>query len=358
MQSRIRSSERIGWLALALTLAGVAYADEPAKWLERMNHALTTLNYDGTFAHWEGGRVEMLRIIHRVEDGTVSERLVSLDGSGREFIRTASSLTCYLPDKHIVLVERTPAKVSLLGGFPAINDQTARFYDIREVARARFNQRNTHLITVMPKDQYRYGYRLWIDDSTAMPLKTQLCDSSGNVIEQIVFANLKVRSYIPDSAFRPAISTAGFRWLRNDSVAPLKEAASHKGTVWSAEHLPPGFHMTVRAAQMMPGSPGPVDHLVFTDGLASVSVFVETAHIEATPGQAPVMEAAHVGSSYAFSTVVDGHKVTAVGEVPPQTVRSIADSVKAERTSDSASAPAVIAPALPGGPFAHPRPPP
>jgi sigma-E factor negative regulatory protein RseB len=351
MRSRIRSSERVGWLALALTLAGVASADEPAKWLERMNHALTTLNYDGTFAHWEGGKVEMLRIIHRVADGTVSERLVSLDGSGREFIRTGSSLTCYLPDKHVVLVERTPAKVSLLSGFPAIDDRTARFYDIKEVARMRFNRRNTHLITVMPRDQYRYGYRLWIDDSTAMPLKTQLCDAQGDVIEQIVFANLKVRSHIPDSAFRPSISTTGFQWLRNDS-APLEETVNQGGTVWNADRLPPGFHMTVRAAQTMPGSPGPVDHLVFTDGLASVSVFVET-HVVTTSGQT-VMESARVGSSYAFSTVVDGHKVTAVGEVPPQTVRFIADSVK--ETSEPPPAPAAIAP-LPGGPFAHAPPP-
>ncbi|HEV2267815.1 MAG TPA: MucB/RseB C-terminal domain-containing protein [Steroidobacteraceae bacterium] len=354
MRSRIRSSERIGWLALALAIAGVASADEPAKWLERMNHALTTLNYDGTFAHWEGGKVEMLRIIHRVADGTVSERLVSLDGSGREFIRTGASLTCYLPDKHVVLVESTPAKVSLLSGFPAIDAQTARFYDIKEVARMRFNRRSTHLITVMPRDQYRYGYRLWIDDSTAMPLKTQLCDANGNVIEQVVFANLKVRSHIPDSAFRPSISTTGFQWLRNDS-GPLKETVAPGGSVvWNADHLPPGFHMTVRAAQTMPGSPGPVDHLVFTDGLASVSVFVET-HVQTTSGQA-VLESARVGSSYAFSTVVDGHKVTAVGEVPPQTVRFIADSVKAEKASDSVPPPADLAP-LPGGPFAHSPPP-
>jgi sigma-E factor negative regulatory protein RseB len=347
MRSRIRSSERIGWLALALALVSVASADEPAKWLERMNHALTTLNYDGTLAHWQGGKVEMLRIIHRVQDGTVSERLVSLDGSGREFIRTGSKLTCYLPDKHVVLVERTPAKVSLLGGFPAINGQTARFYDIKEVARMRFNRHNTRLITVMPRDQYRYGYRLWIDDATAMPLKTQLCDAHGDVIEQIVFANLKIRAHIPDSAFRPDISTAGFRWLRNGAASAASGTGASEGTVWNASRLPPGFHMTVRAAQTMPGSPGPVDHLVFTDGLASVSVFVET-HVESSG--APVLESAHVGSSYAFSTVVDGHKVTAVGEVPPETVRFIADSVKAQRAHEP---PPSSLGTLPGGPFAR-----
>ncbi|MGH8180893.1 MAG: MucB/RseB C-terminal domain-containing protein, partial [Steroidobacteraceae bacterium] len=208
--------------------------------------------------------------------------------------------------------------------------------------------------TVMPRDQYRYGYRLWIDDSTAMPLKTQLCDPQGNVIEQVVFASLRIRPHIPDSAFRPAVSTTGFQWLRNDSAA-LKETVPQSDTVWNADRLPPGFHMTVRAAQTMPGSTGPVDHLVFTDGLASVSVFVET-HVVTTSGQAPVVESARVGSSYAFSTVVDGHKVTAVGEVPQETVRFIADSVKAEKVSEPAPTPAALGP-IPGGPFAHPPPP-
>ncbi len=180
-------SERLVALTLAWAIAGVALADEPARWLERMNKALTTRNYDGTFSHWHGGQVEMLRIIHRVQDGTVSERLASLDGSGREFIRTGASLTCYLPDKRTVLVEERPPQESLVG-FPAVNDQTASFYDIREVSRSRLNRRDTHVITVSPKDEYRYGYRLWIDDSTAMPLKTQLCDAHGHVIEQIVFA--------------------------------------------------------------------------------------------------------------------------------------------------------------------------
>jgi sigma-E factor negative regulatory protein RseB len=355
MRSRIRSSERIRWLVLALTLAGAASADEPAKWLERMNHALTTLNYDGTLAHWQGGKVEMLRIIHRVEQGKVAERLVSLDGSGREFIRTGSRLTCYLPDKHVVLVERTPQQASLLGGFPAIDDRTARFYDIKDVARMRFDGRNTHLISVMPRDQYRYGYRLWIDDSSAMPLKTQLCDGHGNVIEQVVFTSLQIRRQIPDSAFEPGMSTAGFRWLRNDSVPP-KQTVAHSGTVWNADRLPPGFHMAVRAAQTMPGKPGPVDHLVFTDGLASVSVFVE-AHTESGSSRKPVVESARVGSSYAFSTVVDGHKVTAVGEAPAETVRFIANSVKEEKVTVPAAAPAALGP-LSGGPFAHaPAPP-
>jgi sigma-E factor negative regulatory protein RseB len=333
----MRSSEKLAAAALIWALTAAAFAAEaaqpqktppvvtPEQWLERMNQALTTRNYDGTFSHWHGGRVEMLRITHRVQDGTVSERLASLDGSGREFIRTGANLACYLPDKRTVVVEQRPAQESLVG-FPALNDQAADFYDIREVARMRLNRRDTHVITVAPRDEFRYGYRLWIEDSTGMPLKTQLCDARGHVIEQIVFASLTLAPHIPDSAFKPDISTDGYRWVRNGADPHGMVAA---GPAWYALRLPPGFRMTVRSAQRLPGAAGPVDHLVFSDGVASVSVFVEQQSQPVTePGV--VAQFATVGSSSAFSTVVDGHKVTAVGEVPPDTVRFIATQLKAK----------------------------
>jgi sigma-E factor negative regulatory protein RseB len=159
-----------------------------------------------------------------------------------------------------------------------------------------------------------------------MPLKSQLVDAHGQVIEQIVFASLTLSSRIPDAAFRPEISTDGFRWLRNDAAPNLQSGAA--ALAWSAASLPPGFRMSVRSAQVLPGSPDTVDHLVFTDGFASVSVFVERR--AAPAGPPPVPESATVGSSSAFSTVVDGHKITAVGEVPPATVRFIAGQLKAQ----------------------------
>src|SRR5215470_4196897 len=170
MSRPLRTSGRLASLALAWAVTGAAAAEEPApkrsleysptEWLHRMDQALTTRNYDGTFSHWHGGHVETLRIIHRVQDGTVSERLASLDGSGREYIRTGGSLSCYLPDKRTVLVEQRPAGESLVG-FPALDDDTASFYDIREVNRTRLNRRDTHVIAITPRDEYRYGYRLW-----------------------------------------------------------------------------------------------------------------------------------------------------------------------------------------------------
>ncbi|MGQ0836851.1 MAG: MucB/RseB C-terminal domain-containing protein [Gammaproteobacteria bacterium] len=327
MRRKIAKSFPVGWAAL-LSVAGSAAADEPAQWLERMNQALTQNNYEGEFQHWQrGGKVENLRIIHRVKDGEVTERLVSLDGSGREFIRTGTELTCYLPDRRIVLVERRAADGPFLGGLPSFDAATAAFYDISEVSRTRINRRDTRVIAVNPKDEFRYGYKLWIDESTAMPIRTQLCDAKGRVIEQIVFSSLKLPSSIPDGAFRPDVSAEGFQWLRNEGA----RASVATPTLWDALRLPPGFRMTMRAAQTMPGSRDPVEHLVFTDGLASVSVFVEQ-RVQSVEGEA-LSGPARVGSSSTFSTVVDGRKLTVVGEVPPQTVRFIANSLKAGRVT-------------------------
>jgi sigma-E factor negative regulatory protein RseB len=319
-----RDSARVAAFTLLFT-AGVALGAEPKEWLERMNHALTTRNYVGVFTHVHGGRVETLRIIHRVRGRDVSERLLSLDGSGREFIREGSEVTCYFPDKRQVLVERRAPAGPLLGALPAIDEGNSLVYEIRGGERERLLGRKTRVVALHPRDEYRYGYRLWIDEETSMPLKTQLCDRSGEVIEQIVFSTIDLPERIPDSMFKPQMDASNYRWFRADR----KVASNAAPALWEAMRLPPGFRMATRSAQSMPGSSEPVAHLVYTDGIASVSVFVEPRKNSGTAAEGP----SRVGSSSAFSTVVDGHQVTAVGEVPPTTVELIAKQVKASKSA-------------------------
>lgn len=328
---RIDRTANARFAALTLLLgAGVVFGAEPKEWLERMNHALTTRNYIGVFTHNQGGRVETLRIIHRVRGGDVSERLLSLDGPGREFIREGNELTCYFPDKRTVLVENRAPDGLLLGALPSIDEGDELVYEIRGGERERLLGRTTRVVALSPRDQYRYGYRLWIDEQTSMPLKTQLCDQAGNVIEQIVFSNIDLPERIPDSMFKPQVDASTYRWLRAERALV---ANSSTPALWEAMHLPPGFRMATRSAQAMPGSSEPVAHLVYTDGIASVSVFVESRKADSTAAEGP----ARVGSSSAYSTVVDGHQVTAVGEVPPSTVELIAKQVKASKSTPSSA---------------------
>jgi len=308
-------------------------AEDPREWLEKMNHALATRNYDGTFFHLSEGRVETMRIVHRVRAGSVTERLQSLDGSGREFVRNNDELTCYLPDQHTVLVEPRPEHGPFLGSLPQFGLGVNEFYRIESLPAARILGRAARVIAVTPKDQFRFGYRLWLDEKTAMPLKTQLCDSRGQVIEQIFFARLEMPESIPDSALAPAVRTEGMRWVRQ---GPSHDTASPALSAFRARELPPGFHLTIAGAQTIGGATAPASHLVYSDGLATVSVFVEAPPPNApgadanaaAPAEPPMQGLARVGSGYAYSTVVQGHQVTAVGEVPAQTVEFIAHSVK------------------------------
>jgi sigma-E factor negative regulatory protein RseB len=308
-------------------------ADDPRAWLEKMNKALATRNYDGTFFHLSGGRLETMRIVHRVRAGRVTERLQSLDGSGREFVRANGELTCYLPDQHTVLVEQRQDKGPFLGSLPQFDASVSDFYRIEALPPTHVLGRPARVIAVNPKDQFRFGYRLWLDEKTAMPLKTQLCDSRGQVIEQIFFARLDMPENIPDGDLAPTVRTEGMRWVRQ---GPSPDNASAALAAYRASQLPPGFRLTVQGAQTLGGASAPASHLVYSDGVATVSVFVEEQSATAA-GVAPAPDAqpepplqglARVGSGYAFSTTVQGHQVTAVGEVPAQTVEFIAHSVK------------------------------
>jgi sigma-E factor negative regulatory protein RseB len=308
-------------------------ADDARAWLEKMNQALATRNYDGTFFHLSEGRVETMRIVHRVKAGRVTERLQSLDGSGREFVRNNDELTCFLPDQHTVLVEPRQDHGPFLGSLPRFGADVDEFYVIESLPASRVLGRPARVIAVNPKDQYRFGYRLWLDENTAMPLKTQLCDAHGQVIEQILFAHLEMPETIADADLAPAVRTEGMRWVRQ---GPTSEPAAAALSAYRAAELPPGFHLTVSGAQTLGGASVPAEHLVYSDGLATVSVFVEPdaaaqANTTATPSappEPPMEGLARVGSGFAFSTVVQGHQVTAVGEVPAQTVEFIAHSVK------------------------------
>src|SRR6202162_2442732 len=255
-------------------------ADDPRDWLQKMNHALATRNYDGTFFHLSEGRVETMRIVHRVRAGRIDERLQSLDGSGREFVRNNDELTCYLPDQHTVLVEPRPDKGPFLGSLPQFGADVNEFYRIESLPAARILGRAARVIAVNPKDQFRFGYRLWLDEKTAMPLKTQLCDSRGQVIEQIFFARLDMPESIPDSDLVPAVRTEGMRWVRQ---GPSHDAASPAWAAYRASELPPGFHLTVAGAQTIGGATVPASHLVYSDGLATVSVFIEAQQADAQP---------------------------------------------------------------------------
>lgn len=309
--------------------------ESPQALLQRMSRMLATRSYDGEFLHMAGGRIERLQVIHRRDARGVVERLRVLGESGREIIRQGDELRVYLPAERRVLVDRAPPgdgsarSMGPLGRLPAFDAGLDRHYLIAlEGRETSVIGRPARVILVRPRDSYRLGYRLWIDERTAMPTRTDLFDAEGRVVEQLVFTSLRLRSRIDDAELQPAPALRGFTAVHQGPPPPpppggLAPAPAER---WGLARLPPGFRIARRGLQWLPGNPAPAAHLVVTDGLATVSVFVQRT----PPGRRQIEGPGRLGAASAYSTVVDGHQVTAVGEVPARTVEAIARQVVPE----------------------------
>ena len=310
-------------LIVAVVLTHVdAWAQDARVWLDRMGRAVEDLNYKGTFVHLLGRDAETLLIIHRNEEGIVSERIVSMDGPGREIIRYEDEVQCILPDRQAVLLEERRDVNPLVSVLPSYSEELERYYEFALYREARVANRETQVVGIKPRDDFRYGYLLWLDQETAMPLKSQLKDESGQTVEQILFTHIEFADSIPASALEPTIDTEGFEWIRPRP----SQAQSPSEVRWRASSLPGGFNLSAATHRPMAGSEHPVEHLVYSDGLATVSVFIED------PNTNPEVAEGHsrVGSANTYSLSLSGRHVTVVGEVPRQTVQSIATSLTTE----------------------------
>jgi sigma-E factor negative regulatory protein RseB len=310
-------------ILLAVVVVGDVSAEEARTWLDRMNRAVEDLSYQGTFVHVLAGNAETLHIIHRNEDGKTGERIVSVDGAGREIIRQQDEVRCILPDRRVVLLEVRKDLSPLASALPSYSEELELHYALAVRATDRVVNRATQIVEIKPKDEFRYGYMLWLDQETAMPLKSLLVNEHGETVEQILFTEINLADPVPESALAATIDTTGFTMLRApDTSAPLAAA----GIPWRATIVPGGFKLSIAMQSPIAGSEYPVEHLVYSDGLATVSVFIEDPKTTADVGEG----FANVGSTNAFSLTLRGRKVTAVGEVPRQTVRTIASSLVSE----------------------------
>ena len=308
-------------LLLLTFVVGDAGAQEARAWLDKMNHALEELNYQGTFVHLLGGTAETLHITHRNADGRSGERILALDGVGREIIRQENEVRSILPDRRVVLLEARKELSPLVTALPNYTAELESHYELTLHSTARVANRAAQVLEIKPRDEFRYGYMLWLDQETAMPLRSQLVDDKGEIVEQILFTEIDLAAVIPAEALHATIDTTGFTTLRAPESATLTEDIP-----WRAATVPGGFKLSVATQSPIAGSEYPVEHLVYSDGLATVSVFIEDPKTKTE-----VREGfSNLGSSNAFSLTLRGRKVTAIGEVPRQTVRTIATSLVEE----------------------------
>ena len=305
-----------------LLVLGVVAVDASAQdvrtWLDRMNQAVEELNYEGTFVHVIGRGAETLHIVHRNQDGKIGERIRSLDGVGREIVRRDEQVQCILPDEKSVLVEEWNDQSALFASVPSSDIDLGSEYDVAIVRTERVAGRKTVLLAIRPHDGYRFAHRIWLDTETGFPLQTKLIGDDGSLIGHVKFADIRINQKIQPSALAPTISTENFHWFTN----PKRNVSPAVETRWVCDKLPSGFRVVSSHQEEVPGNDAPVTHILYSDGLANVSVFIAR-----TRDKQPA-HPSRVGASNSYSSQIDDYQVTAVGEVPAETVKQIAKSMR------------------------------
>jgi sigma-E factor negative regulatory protein RseB len=258
------------------------------------------------------------RITHILEGGSELEKLEILDGKIREFIRHDDEVRCYLPDSKLLIIE-SRAKADKFPAFlTAAAPDVDSYYNVSRGGVERVAGHNCNVISLEPRDALRYGYRLWSDQDTGLLLKAQTLDEHGTILEQVGFTDVTIGGHIDRNRVRPTVvSTDGWRVEKSHSVP-----ADLIGQGLSLKAEPPGFRKIMEVRRTM-GSGREVGQVVFSDGLAAISVFIEPL---GGPSQNP--GEATKGLINILAREDGGHWLTVVGEVPSATIRQVADSVE------------------------------
>jgi len=315
-------SFRLALLLFVLWSAG-SQAQRPAvgrddvQWLQAMQIAAQRLNYTGTIIHQQGADMRSSRIVHFFDGAVAHERLQTLDGRLLEVLRRADEVRCLIPEARRIVIDKR------LGGenFPAITSggpaEILRHYTLRLDSLERVADIECQIIVLEPKDSLRYGYRLCADPASGLLLKAQMLNDRQETLEQMAFSEVRIGERFDAARLRPSWVTDGWSVERNETrPADLARAG------WTVV-VPDGFRKlnAVRRTILFAGGSREAMQAVFTDGLATFSVFIEatSTRVDAARSQ---------GSVNAYVRRIGDALVTVVGEVPAATVRTVAMSMQ------------------------------
>ncbi len=323
--------------AVPLVLWGLAAradapaAVDPAELVARMSEAMRTLDYEATFVHSARGHLSSMRILHSSDGRGELARLTALDGEEREVIRDHAHVTCIWPATSVVSVTEAKLRSALPEVDAALADNPA--YTLEHGGTGRVAGRPAEIVHIRPVDALRYGHRFWVDASTRMLLRSMLLDEADRVLEEVLFTDIEYPESIPASRFevpegaRSASQPVprGRSDAATSSTAGAVEPDADASDRVRFDALPAGYAEIDEHFRAMPVEGGPASHVMVSDGVASVSVYVE--HVPPAEQDLSLTGMSSIGAVSAYGRSLPEGFVTVVGEVPAATVRLVADAV-------------------------------
>lgn len=292
-------------------------AQQSIQLLKKIADAAHQVTYQGTFVFQHGGRIESTRIYHLVDQSGEHEKLIRLDGPPREIIFNGDEFQFYYPDQRSMKDER---RAVARRGFPALLPEQLQTlsdnYQVEDDGSERLAGYESRVLLLTPKDGFRYGHKLWIERATNLLLKAAMVGNDDNVIEQFAFTYIKIGGKFDRALLKPTLPVKAAS-IRHDPLRGMVKSG------WEVENLPPGFRKIAEMKRLFRGKSYPVTHLVYSDGIVAVSVFIEPLK----PGVRPMEGVASQGAVNLYAHPADSYQITVVGETPEVTVRRIGDSV-------------------------------
>lgn len=315
---------RFLFLVLAL-LAWPCRAQAPndaLMWLQRVADAAQKLTYSGTFVFQSGNRSESSRIVHLVEGGSEFERIEVLDGSPREVVRKDDEVKCFLPESRLLIVERRGSRRAFPALLPASLAGLSEHYTIRKGQVGRVAEREGQMVLVSPRDDLRYGHQFWIDTQSGLLLKASLLNERSEPLETFAFTKLDIGGAVDRELLRPRSGGQGGDW----QVQNVRATEMRGDDPWLFRTQLPGFRkLSGMKRQARPDGPES-SHVVFSDGLAAVSVFIEPlGKDQFEPGQFSM------GAINVYKRLLGDHRLVAMGDVPLAALQRLGDGVERKK---------------------------
>ena len=307
------------WAGIAGALAAETSSIDALGWLKKIASASRQTSYAGTFVYHQGSQVGTLRITHQVDAAGEHEKLETLDGPSREIVRDNDRVTCYLADSKTVLVEkrsapRFPAALPL-GPLSGITDN----YNVRKGEHDRVAGMDCQVIVLEPKDNLRYGRRFCAEMATGLPLRARTVNERNEVVELLAFTQIRIGdAAVKEEGLKSQFADKSHDW-RVDRSGLIDDSAQ-PDSGWELKGQIQGFRKLAEMRRSLPGGANQMSQIVYSDGLAAVSAFIEPL-----PKNPPALGAANHGAVNIFVRPQADSMVTVIGEAPARTVKQVAE---------------------------------
>ena len=311
--------------------SNAAAAVEPKSindWLLRLHDASKRRSYIGTYVVSSGGQMQSAKIWHVCEGTQQVERVESLTGAARSTFRHNDKVVTFMPEQKVVRSE----KREVTGSFPQLvqsaDNRIADFYKLKAEGVERIAGLESDVVLLIPKDAMRFGYRVWTEQKKGLVVKLQTLDFDGRVLEQAAFSELQLDAPVKmDKLLQMMGKIDGYRV---DEPALVKTTASAEG--WRLSAPVAGFKPMSCYKRPMSGASGTavVDEpmqWVFSDGLASVSLFVEPFDRQKHNKESSMS----MGATHTFTRQLGNYWLTAMGEVPMSTLKQFASGLERKK---------------------------